>query len=129
MAPYTIYYDCEAIIKTIDEKDIHEISGFNISVVSPYEQTQSISHRRDKAGEVFMSKVEKLSGQLYTKIKNANAEMVYTDKDKEKFEAATKCHICDGPLPNGSTNIDHLANMGKWKMVENNGTQKMYAKI
>ena len=40
MAPYTIYCDCEAIIKNIDEKNIHEISGFNISVVSPYEETQ-----------------------------------------------------------------------------------------
>ena len=40
--------------------------------------------------------------------------MVYTDKDKEKFEKATKCHICEGPLPNGSTKIDHLAKMGKW---------------
>ena len=40
--------------------------------------------------------------------------MVYTDKDKEKFETATKCHICDGPLPDGSTNIDHLANIGQW---------------
>ena len=34
MAPYTIY----SIIKKEEEKQIHEISGFNISVVSPYEK-------------------------------------------------------------------------------------------
>ena len=78
MAPYTIYSDCEAIIKNIDDKDIHQISGFNITVVSPYEKTQYISHRGDDAGEVFMGKMEELSGELYSKIKNANAEMVYT---------------------------------------------------
>ena len=29
MAPYVIYADCEAFIKNVDDKDIHEISGFN----------------------------------------------------------------------------------------------------
>ena len=42
MAPYEIYADFEAIIKNIDDKDIHEISGFNIAVISPYEQTETI---------------------------------------------------------------------------------------
>ena len=37
MAPYAIYADCEAIIKNVDDKDIHEISGFNLSVVSKHE--------------------------------------------------------------------------------------------
>ena len=37
MAPFTIYADCESIIKNVNDKDIHEISGFTIAVVSPYE--------------------------------------------------------------------------------------------
>ena len=61
MAPYTIYSDCEAIIKNSDDKDIHKISGFNISVVSPYEKTQYISHRGHGAGDVFMGKMEKIN--------------------------------------------------------------------
>ena len=48
-------------------------------------KTQYISHRGDQAGEVFMGKMEELSVELYSKIKNANAQMVYTDKEKEKF--------------------------------------------
>ena len=121
-APYTIYCDCEAIIKNIDEKDIHEISGFNITVVSPYEKTQYISHRGHDAGEVFMGKMEKLSDELYSKIKNANAEMIYTDKDKEKFKKAKKCHICEGALPNCSTKIDHTANIKQENNQKGNKT-------
>ena len=86
LAPYTIYCDCEAIIKNIDDKDIHQISGFNISVVSEYEETQSITYIGDKAGEVFWSKMEKFQVQLYKKILNANAKMVYSDEDKKNFK-------------------------------------------
>ena len=57
MAPFTIYADCEAIIKNVDDKDIHQISGFTIAVVSPYEETETISFRGEKAGEVFMTKM------------------------------------------------------------------------
>ena len=43
MAPFTIYADCEAIIKNVNDKDIHEISGFTIADVSPYEKTEKIA--------------------------------------------------------------------------------------
>ena len=59
MAPYIIYSDCEAIIKKEEEKVIHEISGFNISVVSPHEKTQKISFTGHKAWEVFMKDMAK----------------------------------------------------------------------
>ena len=90
MAPYTIYSDCEAIIKKEEEKQTHEIFGFNISVVSPYEKTQSISYRGDKAGKVLMEKMEELSEDLYRKIKNADAKKVYTAEDMENFNTATQ---------------------------------------
>ena len=117
MALYTIYCDCEAIIKNIDDKDIHQISGFNISVVSEYEETQLIIYRGDNAGEVFWSKMEKLSDDLYKKILNANAKMVYTDEDKKKFQSTKKCHICEEDLPVDSTKLDHLENMQEWLKI------------
>ena len=67
MAPFTIYADCEAIIKNVDDKDIHEISGFTIAVVSPYEKTETITFRGVDAGKVFMNKMEYLSDKLYKK--------------------------------------------------------------
>ena len=45
---------------------------------------------------------------------NANEKMIYTDIDKKKFQNSRECHICDKPLPNGSTKTDHLANIGPW---------------
>ena len=56
MAPFTIYADCEAIIKNVDDKDIHEISGFTITVISPFEDTETITFRGEEAGEFFMEK-------------------------------------------------------------------------
>ena len=32
-------------------------------------------------------------------------------KSREKSETATRCHICEGDLPIGSTQIDPIANM------------------
>ena len=114
MAPYVIYADCEAIIKNVDDKDIHEISGFNLAVVSKHEKTEKNTIRGLDAGKVFMNKMEYLSDKLYKKRTNANKKMIYTDIDKKKFQNSRECHICDKPLPNGSTKTDHLANIGPW---------------
>ena len=94
-APFVIYPDWESIIK---EDETHEIPGYNITVVSEYEKTQSFSDRGENAGESFMEKMEELSKELYNKIDNANEEMFYSDEDEEKFKTATNCHICDEPL-------------------------------
>ena len=61
-----------------------------------------------------MNKMEYLSDKLYKKITNANKKMIYTDIDKKKFQNSRECHICDKPLPNGSTKTYHLANIGPW---------------
>ena len=54
VAPYIIYADFEALMnKKSEEKTIHEISGFSLVVVSPYEESQIYCHRGADAGEVF----------------------------------------------------------------------------
>ena len=40
--------------------------------------------------------------------------MIYTDKDKKKFQNSRECHICDKQLPNDSTKTDHLEKIGPW---------------
>ena len=67
MAPYVIYADCEAIIKNVDDKDIHEISGFTIADVSQHEKTVTFIYRGEDAGEVFMKKMEYVNDKLYKK--------------------------------------------------------------
>ena len=40
--------------------------------------------------------------------------MIYGEKDKEEFEKATKCQICECGLPRNSTKIDHLGKIHQW---------------
>ena len=39
--------------------------------------------------------------------------MIYGEKEKQEFEKATKCQICEGSLKTGPR-IDHLENIHKW---------------
>merc|ERR1712112_331706 len=110
IAPFCIYADFESVMKKESEKKmIHEISEYSLCVVSPYEEPQIDSYRGADAGEVFVDKLQSLSDELYKKIKNADAKMVFTDTGKEDFKNATHCHICEGELPKDSTKTDHLA--------------------
>ena len=88
VAPYCIYADFESVLKKDSKKKtIHELSGYS---KSPYEETKIYHHRGDDAGEVFLKKLESLGKELYKKIKNANAEMIYGEKEKEEFEKTAK---------------------------------------
>ena len=81
---------------------------------SQYEETQIDSYRGADAGEVFMKKLESLGKELNKKIKNADAKIIYGEKEKGIFEKATHCHICEGELPKSSTKIYHLAHIKDW---------------
>ena len=77
VAPYIIYADFEALTnKKSEEKQIHEISGFSLVVVSPYEKPRFYSHRSDNAGHRFIEQIQELSDELYKNIKNADADMI-----------------------------------------------------
>ena len=48
---------------------IHEISGYSLCVVSPYEEPQIDSYRGADAQAVFVDKLQSLSDEMYKKIK------------------------------------------------------------
>ena len=77
--------------------------------MSHYEEPQIDSYIGAEAGEVFMEKLESFSNELYKKIENAYAKIIFTDTDKEDFKNATHCHICERELPKNSTKVDHPA--------------------
>ena len=57
VAPYAIYADFEALRnKKSEEKQIHELCGYSLVVVSPYEKPWFYSHRGDNAGNRFIKK-------------------------------------------------------------------------
>ena len=51
---------------------------------------------------------------LYKNIKNADADMIFTDEDKKNFNNATHCHICEDTLPKGDRKVNHVAKIEKW---------------
>ena len=89
IAPFCIYADFESVMKKESEKKtLHEISGYSLCVVSPYEETQIDSYRGVDAGKVFMEKLESLGKELYKKIKNADAKIIFAEKYSENFKNA-----------------------------------------
>ena len=114
-APYTIYADFEAVLKKDEDSGnvIHEISGYSICVKSPYEQDQMCSYRGEDAGKVFIGHIVSLCQELDQNIFKANADMIYGEKEKQEFEKATKCHICEGSLKT-DPRIDHLGKIHQW---------------
>ena len=86
-SPYTIYVDFESLMKEESEKKtINEISGYSLWVKSPYEDDQIQNHRGDDSGKVFIAHIQSLGKELRRKIGNANAEMIYGEKEKEEFK-------------------------------------------
>ena len=97
-----------------EKKTIHEIFGYSLCVKSPYEDDQIYHHKGDDSGKHFIAHIQSLGKELRRKIGNANAEMIYGEKEKEEFEKATKCHICVCGLPRNSTKIDQLGKIQQW---------------
>ena len=55
---------------------------------------------------------------LTKKIKNANAPMIFGEKEDKAFKEATDCHICEKPLEDDiNGRIDHLTNMKEWLKI------------
>ena len=49
-----------------------------------------------------------MSEELHETIQNANAPMVFTERDAKDFHSEQICHICEKELPDNSTDEDHL---------------------
>ena len=47
-------------------------------------------------------------------MKNADAKMIFIEKDSENFKNATHCHNCECGLIRNSTKIDHLGKIHQW---------------
>ena len=81
-----MYADFEAVIKNEGDsekgiKQIHTISGWSICVKPPYEKDIR-SYTGDHAGEHFIGTLQCLSKELKKKIGDANAQMIYGEKEK-----------------------------------------------
>ena len=106
---HCMYADLESTVRKVDDKkSVHEISGYNLRIVSRYFPTRTYKATGADAGAKFVKKIEELSEELYETIQLANAPMIFEDEEKERFKNEKFCHICDDALPKNSTEVDHL---------------------
>ena len=70
-------------------------------------------------------------GAILTKrIKNANAPMIFGEKEAKVFKEATDCHICEKPLEDDiNGRMDHLSNMKEWLEINELGISRKSSDI
>ena len=61
----------------------HDISGYSYAITSPYFPTEFRSYRGQGAGVEFVQNILKEGNRLNIIIKEANAEMIYGEKEKQ----------------------------------------------
>ena len=88
------------------------MSGYCLTVKSPYQPDEMEDYRGEDAGPYFMSNIRRLGQELRKKIRDANEDMVYGKKEVNESEKATKCHICGGGIR--SPKMDYLGKIKKW---------------
>ena len=67
-------------------KQLHEISGYSLCVKSPCQEDIRVSYRGKDAGYRFLGYIQCLSKELKRKIRHANAEMIYGEKEKRNLK-------------------------------------------
>ena len=109
--PFVIYADIESILKPVDsiKEDVktqiyqnHQVSHIGCKLVSEfpeilndeYKEFSGVSCMNEFLDYIFNKKNEILE---LTNNKNQKV-MIMTDEDKKSYNAATKCHICEGVI-------------------------------
>ena len=112
--------------KTSTKLNKHEICGYGYSVVSPYFPTVYKHYRGKDAGEKLLNNLMREGAILTKKVKNANAPMIFSEKEEKTFMEATTCHICEKPLGDDiNGRMDHLTNIKYWLEILNLDLRKI----
>ena len=100
--PFCIYADFETLNSKVqgcephkgtDIKTIHEVSGFNYVVISPYNPTKRETYRGPDAGKVFLEKILSEEKEILKQMDKANEPMIMTEVDHQKFNNSDTCYI------------------------------------
>ena len=104
----------------------HEISGYGYSVISPYHPTVYKQYRGKDAGEKLLNNLMREGAILTKTVKNANAPMIFSEKEEKTFMEATTCHICEKLLGDDiNGRMDHLTNIKYWLEILNLDLRKI----
>ena len=142
--PFVIYADFEAFTQKLDDEksrdnkssytsqyEKHSPSGFcyyiKCSFDESYDQKVMYTKRSEDedVSQIFVERLEYDIRRLYHRYYKFPKKMFLTEEDLDKFEKATKCHICDKPL--GKDRVrDHCHLTGKFRGAAHNGCNINY---
>ena len=80
--------------KGTETKTIHEVSGFNYVVISPYYPTKRETYRGPDAGKVFLDRILSEEKEILKLMDKANKPMMMTVEDQQTFSKSDTCYIC-----------------------------------
>ena len=103
--PFVIYADFECLTEELKKPEDDEIKtynyqehkpcGFMLNLVNSIDNTnKELLYRGDDAVDVFCNKINEIRDEIKERMQE-NREIQMTDEDKNDFETATHCFICD----------------------------------
>ena len=142
--PFVVYADFEAFTQKLDDDkprdnnssytaqyEKHSPSGFcyyiKCSFDESYDQKVMYTKRSEDedVSQIFVERLEYDIRRLYHRYYKFPKKMFLTEEDLDKFDKATKCHICDKPL--GKDRVrDHCHLTGKFRGAAHNGCNINY---
>ena len=142
--PFVIYADFEAFTQKLDDDkprdnnssytsqyEKHAPSGFCYYIKCSFDESydQKVMYTKRSADEdvsqIFVERLEYDIRRLYHRYYKFPKKMFLTEEDLDKFDKATKCHICDKPL--GKDRVrDHCHLTGKFRGAAHNGCNINY---
>ena len=94
------------------------IKCFNDEVYSQEPVSFTAENENDDVAQIFVDMLEQDIRQIYNQFQLPK-RMIFTEADKKKFTAATKCHICEKALGDDSVS-DHCHLSGKFRGAAHN---------
>ena len=130
--PFVVYADFEAITVPIltcsqsDDKSYtkqyqkhtpcgysYYIKCFDDEIFPPVLRRYTIEEKDVNVGEIFVKSLEKDIAGIYQKFKRAKGIRI-TKEERQGFQRATVCHICENPLNNDKVR-DHCHLTGRYR--------------
>ena len=142
--PFVIYADFEAFTQKLDDDkprdnnssytaqyEKHSPTGFcyyiKCSFNESYDRKVLYTKRSEDedVSQIFVERLEHDITRLYHEYYKFPQKMIYTEADKDTFNKATHCHICEKPLE-ANTVRDHCHLTGTFRGAAHNGCNLHY---
>ena len=142
--PFAVYADFESrqeMIQTVmpnpdgsftEKFQKHIPVSFAFHLVSPFCEREPVVFRAENddvdVGKVFVEKLEEFIKEIQNEFENPK-EMIWGKEEKDQFERAKECWICEGRFEKGEVKVrDHCHFSGKFRGAAHNKCNLMFQK-